>query len=171
MTLEREATFSSFFHEHEPAVRRTARGLVTQSEVDHVVAATFTTAWRRFAEIPDGAPRAWLVGVTRNHSRNLTRSRRRRTMLVDTLTALRPMDAADLFADRVDPLELARLHAAVARLSEQDRELIRLAVWQELQPAEIAAAMGTDASAVRVRLHRARRRLILLMNETSADQD
>lgn len=169
MTAGREAAFSSFFHEHEPALRRSARGLVADSEVDHLVAATFTTAWRRFEQIPDGATRPWLVGVMRNHARNLTRSRRRFTTLVDTLAALRPAGESGLFADRVDPLEVARLHAAIARLSEQDRELIRLAVWQELQPAEIAALVGGDAQSVRVRVHRARRRLIQHLAEPVDD--
>ena len=37
--------------------------------------------------------------------------------------------------------------------------MLRLAAWEELQPAEIAAVLGCSANAAAVRLHRARQRL------------
>ena len=45
------------------------------------------------------------------------------------------------------------------RLGQADREVLRLAAWEELQPAEIAAVLGCSANAAAVRLHRARQRL------------
>mgnify|MGYP001213158947 CR=1 FL=1 len=169
MTPGSELVFSSFFHEHEPGVRRAARGLVAAGEVDQLVASTFTTAWRRFEEIPAGAAYPWLLAVMRNHVRNLSRSRRRWTALVDTITSLRPMAETGLFTGRVDPLEVAGVEAAVARLTVRDQQLIRLAVGQEMQPAEIAEIVGDDARSVRVQLHRARRRLIQLLDEAGAE--
>ena len=48
---------------------------------------------------------------------------------------------------------------ALAQLCDEDRELLLLAGWEGLAPAEIAKATGTLAVTVRSRLHRARRRL------------
>jgi RNA polymerase sigma-70 factor (ECF subfamily) len=48
---------------------------------------------------------------------------------------------------------------AVARLSDDDQELLRLVAWEELGREEIALVLGISRTAVRVRLHRARRRL------------
>ena len=169
MSHVREQVFSSFVHAHEPALRRTARATVAAGEVDQLVSDTFTTAWQRFEEIPTEAAYSWLVAVMRNHVRNLGRSRRRWSALVDAVTSMRPMAETGLFAGRVDPLEVARVQHAMGRLGEPDQQLLRMAVGQELQPAEIAVIVGDDARAVRVRLHRARRRLIQLLAETDDD--
>jgi RNA polymerase sigma-70 factor (ECF subfamily) len=49
--------------------------------------------------------------------------------------------------------------AALARLREGDREILRLAAWEELSHREIAAVVGCSEASVAVRLHRARNRL------------
>lgn len=49
--------------------------------------------------------------------------------------------------------------AAMARLEDEDRELLRLTNWEGLSPTEIAIAAGIPAPTVRTRLHRARSRL------------
>lgn len=51
------------------------------------------------------------------------------------------------------------LHSLLAPLSKQDREIIQRAVMQEMDAPSIAAELGISASAVRVRLHRALKRL------------
>lgn len=53
----------------------------------------------------------------------------------------------------------APLRRALARLGEDDAEILRLWAWEQLEPAEIASVLGISAAASRVRLHRARRRL------------
>ncbi len=63
----------------------------------------------------------------------------------------------------LDSIERSEDHAAVRaaldRLGEGDREIIRLAFFDELSGAEIAAALDCTANAAYVRLHRALRRL------------
>jgi RNA polymerase sigma-70 factor (ECF subfamily) len=49
--------------------------------------------------------------------------------------------------------------AAFRRLSESDREVLALDGWEELDYPQIAAVLGCSRNAVRIRLHRARRRL------------
>ncbi|HEX5608852.1 MAG TPA: sigma factor-like helix-turn-helix DNA-binding protein [Solirubrobacterales bacterium] len=48
---------------------------------------------------------------------------------------------------------------ALGRLKARDREVLMLAAWEELEPAQIGEVLGLSAVAVRSRLHRARRRL------------
>ncbi len=65
-------------------------------------------------------------------------------------------DALD-HSDRVAAdLELA---AAFRALSEADREVLRLAAWEGLGPAEIGVVVGCSAIAAKARLRRARQRL------------
>ena len=118
-----------------------------------VVAETFLVAWRRLGDVPEGeAARAWLLGVARRVLANQRRGERRRDGLADRL-------ALELTAVAVEPDGDRVVRRALERLSEQDRELLLLAGWEGLTPAEIAQATGTLAVTVRSRLHRARRRL------------
>ena len=49
--------------------------------------------------------------------------------------------------------------AALAGLSEKDREALMLAVWDELAPRQAAAVLGESSATFRARLYRAKRRL------------
>ncbi|MEA2454226.1 MAG: hypothetical protein QOI45_488, partial [Thermoleophilaceae bacterium] len=51
------------------------------------------------------------------------------------------------------------VRAALARLEEEDREILRLTTWEGQTPSEIAAVLGVPGVSVRSRLHRARKRL------------
>ena len=95
---------------------------------------------------------AWLLGVARRVLANHRRGERRRDGLADRL-------ARELTAVPVERDGDEVVRRALAQLSEEDRELLLLAGWEGLAPAEIAKATGTLAVTVRSRLHRARRRL------------
>ena len=72
-------------------------------------------------------------------------------------------DAVD---DRLDArAERGRLNAALAGLSESDRELLLVVAWEGLTHAEAAAALGISPGAARTRLHRARRRALKTLAE------
>jgi RNA polymerase sigma-70 factor (ECF subfamily) len=49
--------------------------------------------------------------------------------------------------------------AALDRLKDSDREILRLAAWEELSHREIATIVECSEASVAVRLHRARNRL------------
>jgi RNA polymerase sigma factor (sigma-70 family) len=145
------------------ALRRTA----SREDAEDAVAETFLTAWRRLEEIPHGSDaRPWLYGVARNALANQRRSERRRGRLSGRLHA-EPSSTAWSRADAND--ELASVAAAFTRLREEDRELLALAAWEELDPGEIATVLGCSRNAARIRLHRARRRLARQLQSTDAD--
>ena len=52
-----------------------------------------------------------------------------------------------------------RVLAALGRLRPEDQELLRLALWEELPHAEIAALLGCSRDAATHRIHRATRRV------------
>jgi RNA polymerase sigma factor (sigma-70 family) len=146
------------------ALRRTA----SREDAEDAVAETFLTAWRRLEEIPEGnGARPWLYGVARNTLANQRRSERRRGRLSGRLHA-EPSSSAWNRGDAND--ELASVAAAFARLCEEDRELLALAAWEELDPGEIATVLGCSRNAARIRLHRAGRRLARQLQKTDADQ-
>lgn len=123
-----------------------------------VVSETFLVAWRRMDSLPpDNEARLWLYGVARRQLANQRRGQLRRSRLADRLRDELP--AALATARSPEDHRVAVVHAALARLAEDDREIVRLSSWEELTPSEIAAVIGIPAVTVRSRLHRARKRL------------
>ncbi|MDQ3630994.1 MAG: RNA polymerase sigma factor [Actinomycetota bacterium] len=122
-----------------------------------IVAETFLVAWRRLDDVPAGAEaRLWLYGVARRQLANQRRGHLRRSQLADRLREALP--AAVACTESQDDRGGAVL-AALARLDEEDRELLALSGWEELSPGEIAVVLRISAVTARSRLHRARKRL------------
>ncbi|MBM3695867.1 MAG: sigma-70 family RNA polymerase sigma factor [Actinobacteria bacterium] len=149
-----EARFNALFARHYPAVFGYAARRVGRDEAGDAAAEVFTVVWRRLGRVPaEPETLPWLYGVTRKVVANQERAARRRLRL-QARTAALPAGA-------VPPPGTTGLEveAALLRLAAADREILRLAAWEELQPAEMAAVLGCSANAAAVRLHRARQRL------------
>ncbi len=122
---------------------------------EEVVSETFVVAWRRFGDVPQ-PPLPWLLAVARNVLRDTVRAEVRRSSLAAELREWAEPAEDDIAEEVADRMALRR---ALASLSEEDREVLVLAAWQGLSPREAARVVGCSAAAMRVRLHRARRRL------------
>ncbi|HET6642500.1 MAG TPA: sigma-70 family RNA polymerase sigma factor [Gaiellaceae bacterium] len=132
------------------------------SDAQDAVADVFLTAWRRLDELPRGdAARVWLYATARRVIANQRRSTRRRKALEERLA----VEAS--VATSTDPEETL-VHEALRRLGSADREVLLLAEWEGLSPAEIASVVGCLPVTARGRLHRARRRFRDGFEELSA---
>ncbi|MET8570112.1 sigma-70 family RNA polymerase sigma factor [Streptomyces sp. NPDC004783] len=150
-----EARFTAMYNTCRQPVWAYAVSRAGRQVADEVVSETFTVAWRRIGDIPQ-PPLPWLLGVARNVLRDAGRAEVRRASLAAELrdwTDAVEGDIADDVADRM------ALRNALASLGEEDREVLILAAWQGLTPREAARVVGCTAATMRVRLHRARRRL------------
>jgi RNA polymerase sigma-70 factor, ECF subfamily len=132
------------------------------TDAQDAVADVFLIAWRRLDKLPDGdAARVWLYATARKVIANQRRSSRRRVALHERLT----LEAASALqaspSDREDEL----VHEALRRLGPRDREVLLLAEWEGLTPAQIATVLGSPAVTARGRLHRARRRFRAVFEE------
>ena len=120
-----------------------------------LLADVYLTAWRRVTDIPSGdGGRLWLFGVARRTLANYRRRRHVENRLADTLRTALVTQLAD--HDIVAEKRSDALRARIASLKPTDREIIELAAYEELTPAEIAVVIGKSPGAVRVRLHRIR---------------
>ncbi|HEU4737225.1 MAG TPA: sigma-70 family RNA polymerase sigma factor [Solirubrobacterales bacterium] len=128
-----------------------------------VVAETFLVAWRRLDEVPVGdGGRLWLYAVARRMIANLHRAERRRTRLGQRLAESMRIE----LATQPPPAgEVAEVLRAMGGLDGDDRELLLLVSWEELSPSEAAKVLGISSLAARSRLHRARRRLRVLLEQ------
>jgi RNA polymerase sigma-70 factor (ECF subfamily) len=150
------ARFASLYAAHRRDLLGYFLRRAEPTDAADLVAETFLVVWRRLDAVPAGdAARPWLFGVARNTLRNHDRSARTARELAAALRdaqARAPHRAAD------SALTVS-VRAALERLSPPDREVMMLAVYEELTPAEISRVTGRSPASVRVRLHRARRRV------------
>jgi RNA polymerase sigma-70 factor (ECF subfamily) len=152
----REDRFEELFREHYGAVRGYALRRAPSELAQDAISETFLVAWRRLDDVPaDALP--WLFGVARRVLANQRRSAARSSALEQRLAATATI------AGSKDPGENAgegeTLRAALARLSERDREALMLVAWHGLSGARAARAAGCTRATFAVRLHRARARL------------
>lgn len=147
-----EDTFRGIFSTHYGSVFAYAARRLGWDAAGDVAAEVFTVAWRKVRTVPPGPDTLpWLYAVARRVVANQMRSQRRRERL-DAKVATMPRDAGT----DDDPSDL---DGALRRLSQADREILMLAAWEGLTPAEMGRALGCSAGAAAVRLHRARTRL------------
>lgn len=147
------------------ALRRTA----TAEDANDVASETFAVAWRRLDLVPadrDGQV-SWLLATARRVMANVHRSNRRRRALHVRVASERPATASRDVGESAS--EIALVRAALEELAEADREILRLAAWEDLPHAQIAAVLDLSVSAVSVRLHRARQRLVEALARLEGD--
>jgi RNA polymerase sigma-70 factor, ECF subfamily len=156
---ERVERFTALYRDHHRQVYAYAVTHAGRQFADEVVADTFLVAWRRFAVLPRNAPLPWLLGVARNVVRERFREQARHQAISAEMRAwLREEEL--LVPDVADGVtERAAVLAGLARLSEEDRDLLTLVAWHGLTPGQAARVVGCSTATFFVRLHRARRRL------------
>jgi RNA polymerase sigma-70 factor (ECF subfamily) len=146
--------FERIYQDCYAAVQRYTARRVPAAAIQDVVADTFLTAWRRYPEL-SGEPLPWLLGIARRTAANQRRGGARRDALQERLR--REQHTSDeLPALGGDDAQLA---AALATLSERDREALTLVAWDGLEHRIAASVMGCSTGAFTVRVHRARRKL------------
>jgi RNA polymerase sigma factor (sigma-70 family) len=138
----------------------------SENDAQDAAAEVFLTAWRRLDELPEGdATRVWLYATARRVIANQRRSSRRRFALHQRLA----LEAASA-PQEPPPMEHEEtlVHEALLRLGARDREVLLLAEWEGLSPAQIAAVLGCLTVTARGRLHRARHRFRVVFEELQA---
>ncbi|MFC9648405.1 MULTISPECIES: RNA polymerase sigma factor [unclassified Streptomyces] len=158
------AAFGQLFEDHAGIVYRYAMRVTGNwATSEDVVSLTFLEAWRLREKVhAEGESlRPWLLGIATNVMRNIVRSARRHDL---ALARLPEPEAEPDFADGVaarlaDTEELAAARVALGGLRRAEREVFMLCVWEGLDHAAAAEALGVAVGTVRSRLSRARGRL------------
>lgn len=137
------------------------------SDASDIVQEVFLLAWSRLGSLRDPERfRAWLLQIARRAVIDHSRVTGRRVALDhdDDLTIAR---AASSDPDPAELVELAdlvgRLRGALDDLSRRDAVALTLAAQFGFGPAEIAQALQITPNNAKVVLHRARRRLRMLV--------
>jgi RNA polymerase sigma-70 factor, ECF subfamily len=144
------------------------RRMESRAEAEDVAAETFAVAWRRRDTIPD-APLPWLYAVALRviaNDRRSSRRRARRDQRFASESVWHSRDPAEIVESRDE------IAAALASLTEQQREVLKLVAWEGLDSRTAASVLHCNPATFRVRLHRARRALAkhLELSGHSADE-
>ena len=153
--------FEHLYEAHRRDLLAYALRRATPQEAQDAVSEAFLVAWRALDRVPTGDQLPWLIGITRRTLANQRRGTRRRTALVERIAG----EGTPESRDPADRAERGATLRALAALGERDREALCLIAWEGLTPAQAAEALGIPGTVFRVRLHRARQRLAMVMGE------
>lgn len=159
----REQLFGEIYVEFAAAVYAYCRRRFPPEVAEDVAAEVFTTVWRRIDQVPLSSNERlpWLYRVAYLTASNQRRRFARRIDLDARLKAFGAAKPSEPSPDhRVTVREEVRaVLKTLDGLRAADQEILRLSVWEQLSPVEIAAVLEISPDAASQRLHRARRRL------------
>ena len=146
---------------HDTVYRYFRRRTANPSTAEDLCAEVFRIAWEKSAHNDDLSAMV-LFGIAHNVLRNHMRSSARSANLLSALFLERleqETDAVTFVRDAVD------------QLKPDDREVLLLTYWDGFTSSEVSNLLNTSATAIRMRLHRARKALgRLLQNEPESQE-
>jgi RNA polymerase sigma-70 factor (ECF subfamily) len=170
-TIGRDAAFEVFYSAHHRAVLSYCARRASRWDAWDATSEVFVVAWRRFSDVPaTDEARAWLFGVAYRTLANQRRSELRRRRLIQRATKAGDETAPSPDVQLIRNEEEAEVIEALSQLRPADGEILRLTLWEELPPADIAVVLGISRAAVDQRYSRAKRRLARQLSLTTLIQ-
>jgi RNA polymerase sigma-70 factor, ECF subfamily len=127
-----------------------------RDEAEDITSDTFIRAWTSNNPIRTVTLKAYLFTIARNLYLEQQRKGRRQVTLYDIYTD--PAPGPERVIDSI--FELRRIHRFLQTLPESDRTALILRAQNELPYAEIARVLDISLSAAKVKVHRARKRIL-----------
>lgn len=150
-------TFEELYRDHFRHVHRFALYLAGDfAEAEDIASETFVRAWAADAPLKARTLRAYLFSIARNLHRRGHRGARR----LAAFQAEKVDEPPGLERELAGRSELAAMLARLQALPEADRAALLLRAFHGLPYEEIAAALGISLSSAKVKVHRARTRLM-----------
>ena len=151
---------------HQPRVHRAARGLLyDEQEAREVAQEALARAWAARSRYDSTKPfYPWLYTIVRNACRDAAARRRNRArpgLDSERLLSTAPSPLASLAAREGRDL----VRRGMARLPEEQRDLLTLRHFEDLTYAEIAQTLEVPVGTVMSRLYRARKALLTQIEE------
>jgi RNA polymerase sigma-70 factor (ECF subfamily) len=155
-------SFEALYHSYSADIYRFAFWLAGDAaQADDITSETFMRAWAKNDAIRTETLKAYLFTIARNVYLEQQRKNRRQVILDDIYEDGRPGPEALLESRQALQTVWRLLHT----LPEVDRTAFILRVQQELSYAEIARVLELSVSAVKVKIHRVRKKLLTLQLE------
>lgn len=167
---DRQALRALFDRHHVRLFRFVVRLIGDPSAAEDVTNDVFFAVWRQ-AERFEGRSRVstWLLGMARYKALSVLRARRETSSgSGPDPDAADPGDSPEVVAQKVS--KAAALRRCIDALSDQHREIIDLAYYQELSVQEISEVVGIPENTVKTRMFHARKHLSALLEAAGIDR-
>lgn len=155
--------FAAVFDRYYPEIHGYVAQRLGQSMADDIASETFLIAFaqRGRYDTAYADARPWLYGIASNLIARHYRAEQRR---LQALARVGSTDVSEGHADqaivRLDAQSRrAALAAALAEISDADRDVLLLVAWADLTSEQAGHALGIPAGTARSRLHRARKQI------------
>lgn len=157
--------FRQLVEAYQTQVYRLALRMCGESAADDVTQEAFLAAWRALPDFRgDCRFSTWLYRLTTNAGIDWLR-REKRYRSTDDVTELELPDDAPSPQEQAEQSETqSAVRRALSRLSEEHRRVLLLRYMQELDYAEIAAALEISEGTVKSRISRAKAQLRELLD-------
>ena len=144
--------FVELFWRHGAAVHAYLSRRAGQQDADDLLGEVWLQAFRSRGRFDRRWPSAlpWLYGIAHNVLRTHWRQH------PPTPSPEEPTGSHDPWPAVDERLDAANIRAALAKLTEQEREALLLVAWEQLSPTEAAITLNVRPGTLRGRLHRAR---------------
>lgn len=156
-----EADFAIFYRRFSPGLFSLVyRILQDQKESEDVLQEAFVQMWKNSAtyDASRSSLFTWAVMIARNKAIDRLRARQRRIRIVEAASVEAEVAPAAAVEQADEALsqndERSRVRAALASLSQPQREAIDLAFFAGMTQAEIATKLGTPLGTVKARIRR-----------------
>lgn len=158
--LERESRFLAAHALTHDGIYRYFRRRTEGATAEDLCAEVFRIIWEKSGH-DDDLSAIVLFGVAKNVLRNHDRSVSRSVGLIGALRLERSHET---------PGDDSAVLEAIDHLAPKEREVLLLTYWDGLTAVEVSQLLNTSATAVRMRLHRARKELGRILQKHSVSE-
>jgi RNA polymerase sigma-70 factor (ECF subfamily) len=160
--------FHVLYERYAPIVHRYVLFLCgDRALAQDITSETFVRVWTAGEDVRQETVRAYLFTI----ARNLYRDSLRRSRRLESLDGPHVDSRASAEKPADDRSELGFVLSAIQGLPESDRAILLMRGVEEMGYPEIARALGVSVAAAKVRVHRARVKLLNMTRPRVGDRD
>ena len=138
-----------------------------QEEAEELAQDTFMKVFKNLASFKgDCSFSTWIYRIAYNTAISSVRKKRYEFLAIEetTLENVSEEEITNLFGQTESTEQVQRLEVALEQLLPDERALILLFYWKEKTIEELVSITGLTASNIKVKLHRIRKKLFVLLN-------
>ena len=139
----------------------------SQEEAEELAQDTFMKVFKNLASFKgDCSFSTWIYRIAYNTAISSVRKKRYEFLAIEetTLENVSEEEITNLFGQTESTEQVQRLEVALEQLLPDERALILLFYWKEKTIEELVSITGLTASNIKVKLHRIRKKLFVLLN-------
>lgn len=148
----------------EPVYWHARRLLVSHDDAQDAVQETFIKVYRSFNSLKEAkALRSWIYRIATNEALRTIERNKTPRLLTESIDDSATDIAATDYTDYTD-LEAVKLQKAILSLPPKQQATFNMRYYDEMEYQQIAEAMETTVSTVKVNYHLAKEKIIRYMN-------